>query len=278
MRIGNLDFSPRSRTYVMGILNITPDSFSDGGKFSNLDNAVGHAVLMEKEGADIIDVGGESTRPTHWPVSAQEEISRVIPVIKELVEVLNIPVSIDTSKALVAKEAVKAGASMINDVWGFKKDTDLAAVVARLDVACCLMHNRDNTNYNNLMADIKNELLESIKIALDAGVKKEKIILDPGIGFGKTVEQNIEVMANLSTIIDMGYPVLLGTSRKSMIGISLGLPVEERLEGTIATNIIGVNSGCSIIRVHDVKENLRAVRMTDIILKNNTGLGKNNVR
>ncbi|MCK5672960.1 MAG: dihydropteroate synthase [Spirochaetales bacterium] len=265
MRIGNLVFSPRSRTYVMGILNITPDSFSDGGKYSVLDNAVGHAVLMEEEGADIIDVGGESTRPNHLSVNTEEEIARVIPVIKELVKVLNIPVSIDTSKALVAKEAVKAGASMINDVWGFKKDPEIAAVAAETGVACCLMHNRDNTNYNNLIVDIKNELIESIKIALGAGVKKDKIILDPGIGFGKTVEQNIEVLSKLSEIVDLGYPVLLGTSRKSMIGISLDLPVEERLEGTIATNVIGVNSGCSIIRVHDVKENLRAVRMTDII-------------
>ncbi len=276
MRIGNLVFSPRSRTYVMGILNITPDSFSDGGKYSVLDNAVGHAVLMEEEGADIIDVGGESTRPNHLSVNTEEEIARVIPVIKELVKVLNIPVSIDTSKALVAKEAVKAGASMINDVWGFKKDPEIAAVAAETGVACCLMHNRDNTNYNNLIVDIKNELIESIKIALGAGVKKDKIILDPGIGFGKTVEQNIEVLSKLSEIVDLGYPVLLGTSRKSMIGISLDLPVEERLEGTIATNVIGVNSGCSIIRVHDVKENLRAVRMTDIINHYRLDGNKNN--
>ncbi len=266
MIIGNLKFNSLERTYLMGILNITPDSFSDGGKFSVLDNAIGHAVLMAEEGADIIDVGGESTRPNHQEVTMEEEISRVIPVITELVKVLDIPVSIDTSKALVAKEAVKAGASMINDVWGFKKDPEIAYVAAETGVACCLMHNRDNTNYNNLIDDIKNELLESIKIALDAGVKKEKIVLDPGIGFGKTVEQNIEVMANLSKIVYMGYPVLLGTSRKSMIGISLDLPVEERLEGTIATNVIGINSGCSIIRVHDVKENFRAARMTDIIL------------
>lgn len=265
MRIGNLEFFPKERTYLMGILNITPDSFSDGGKFSILDNAVGHAVLMEEEGADIIDVGGESTRPNHLPVSQEEEISRVIPVIKELVKELNIPVSIDTSKAIVAKEAVKAGASMINDVWGFKKDPDIAFVAAETGVVCCLMHNRDNTNYNDLIGDIKKDLLESINIALNAGVKKEKIILDPGIGFGKTVQQNLEVMANLPEIVDMGFPVLLGTSRKSMIGISLDLPVEERIEGTIASNVLGVNSGCSIIRVHDVKENIRAVRMVDII-------------
>jgi len=278
MKIGNLKFIPQDRTYLMGILNITPDSFSDGGKFSVLDNAVEHAVLMEEEGADIIDVGGESTRPNHLPVSTEEELTRVIPVIKKLVKKLKIPVSIDTSKAIVAKEAIKAGALMINDVWGFKKDSEIAAVAADTGVVCCLMHNRDNTNYSNLITDIKNELLESIKIAMDAGVKKDKIILDPGIGFGKTVEQNIEVIANLFEIVDMGYPVLLGTSKKSMIGISLDLPVEERIEGTIATNVIGINSGCSIIRVHDVKENLRAARMTDIILKNKTISGINNAR
>ena len=274
MKIGNLIFNPLDRTYIMGILNVTPDSFSDGGEFSVPESAVRHAVFMEKEGADIIDIGGESTRPNHLIVSEKEEISRVIPVIKELVKVLNIPVSIDTSKAAVAKEALKAGALMINDVWGFKRDPDIALIAAEADVVCCLMHNRENTNYNNLITDIKNELMESIKIALNAGVKKDKIVLDPGIGFGKTVEQNIEVMANLSEIVDMGYHVLLGTSRKSLIGISLDLPVEERLEGTIATNVLGVQSGCSILRVHDVKANLRAVRMTDVILNSRYSTGK----
>jgi dihydropteroate synthase len=221
---------------------------------------------MVEEGADIIDIGGESTRPNHKEVSTEEEISRVIPVITELVKVLSKPVSIDTSKAEVAKEAVKAGASMINDVWGFKKDPYIASVAAEAGVVCCLMHNRDNTNYKNLIEDIKTELNESVNIALKAGVKKENIILDPGIGFGKTLEQNLEVMSNLSEIKELGFPVLLGTSRKSMIGLSLDLPVKERLEGTIATNVIGIQSGCSIIRVHDVKENLRAARMTDIIL------------
>ncbi len=270
MDIGNLKFDPKKRTYIMGILNVTPDSFSDGGKYSSLDSAVAHAVCMEKEGADIIDIGGESTRPNHIVVLENEELERVIPVIKELVKVLHIPVSIDTSKSFVALEAVKAGASMINDVWGFKKDLQIAKVAADYGVVCCLMHNKDNTNYNNLINDIKNDLYGSIDIALAAGVSKEKIILDPGIGFGKTVGQNLELMSKLPEIVGMGFPVMLGTSRKSMIGISLNLPVEERLEGTIATNVLGVNSGCSIIRIHDVKENLRAVRMTDIILKNNS--------
>jgi len=266
MKIGTLEFNPLERTYIMGILNVTPDSFSDGGKFSVLDSAVGHALLMEEEGADIIDVGGKSTRPNHVNVSIEEELSRVIPVIKELVKVLNIPVSIDTSKAVVAKEAIKAGASMINDVWGLKKDSEIASVAAKTGVICCLMHNRDNTKYNNLIVEMKNDLLESIDIALKAGIKKDRIIIDPGIGFGKTVEQNLEVMARLTEFHELGYPLLLGTSRKSLIGISLDLPVEDRLEGTIATNVIGISSGCSIIRVHDVKANIRAAKMTDIIL------------
>ena len=267
MNIGKLNFDFDKRTYIMGILNVTPDSFSDGGRFFNMDSAIGHAVLMEEDGADIIDIGGESTRPNHSSVSPQEEMDRVIPVIKELVKVLHIPVSIDTSKAIVARAALEAGAAMINDVWGFKKDSDIAGFAADAGVACCLMHNRDNTNYNNLIKDIKDDLMESIEIALKAGVREDRIILDPGIGFGKTLEQNLELMSKLSEIIRMGFPVLLGTSRKSMIGLSLDLEVKERLEGTIATNVLGVSSGCSIIRVHDVKENLRAVRMTDIILK-----------
>lgn len=266
MDIGNLKFNPGERTYIMGILNVTPDSFSDGGKFSVLDSAVFHAVQMAEEGADIIDIGGESTRPGHLEVSEEEELERVIPLITELVKVLKIPVSIDTSKAVVAREAVRAGASMINDVWGFKNDPDIAMVAAESGVVCCLMHNRCTTEYKDLITEVKYELGESIDIALSAGVKRDRIIIDPGIGFGKTVEQNLEVMARLSELREMGYPLLLGTSRKSMIGLSLDLPVNERLEGTIATTVIGINSGCSIIRVHDVKENIRAARMTDIIL------------
>ena len=267
MKIGNLKFNPGERTYIMGILNVTPDSFFDGGKFSVLESAIGHAVRMAGEGADIIDIGGESTRPGHLEVSEEEELARVIPLITELVKNLEIPVSIDTSKAAVAREAVKAGASMINDVWGFKRDPGIASVAGDAGVFCVLMHNRDNTDYNDLITEIKTELKESIDIALSAGVSRGKIIIDPGIGFGKTVEQNLEVMARLSEFRGMGYPLLLGTSRKSMIGVSLNLTVDERLEGTIATTVIGINSGCSIIRVHDVKENIRAARMTDIILR-----------
>ncbi len=267
MKIGNLDFEPGTRTYIMGILNVTPDSFSDGGKFSLLDSALGHAVRMEEDGADFIDVGGESTRPGHSILDADEELKRVLPVIKELNRVLQIPVSIDTSKAVVAEAAVNAGAVMINDVWGFKRDRDIAAVASKTGAFCCLMHNRDNTDYKDLIKDIKNELTESIDIALSAGVEGKKIIIDPGIGFGKTVEQNLEVMARLNEFRDLGFPLLLGTSRKSMIGISLDLPVNERLEGTLATTVLGIEKGCSVVRVHDVKENYRAAKMTDIILR-----------
>ncbi len=267
MKIGNLDFNPSSRTYIMGILNVTPDSFSDGGKFSLPESAVDHALSMERAGADFIDVGGESTRPGHSGISSDEEMKRVIQVIRILSGVLKIPISIDTSKAVVAEAAVEAGALFINDVWGCKKDRDIALVAANKGVLCCLMHNRDNTNYKDLIREIKAELLESVDIALSSGVKREKIIIDPGIGFGKTVEQNLEVLARLKEFRELGFPMLLGTSRKSFIGISLDLPVNERLEGTIATNVIGINSGCSLVRVHDVKENFRAARMTDILLR-----------
>ena len=270
MEIGRLKFNPGERTYIMGILNVTPDSFSDGGKFTGFNSAIAHAVKMAEEGADIIDIGGESTRPDHLEVGEEEELERVIPLITELVKVLEIPVSIDTSKAAVAREAVKAGVSIINDVWGFKRDPEIASAAAEAGVFCVLMHNRDNTDYKNLIAEIKTELTESVNIALSAGVEKAKIIIDPGIGFGKTVEQNLEVMARLSEFQDMGFPLLLGTSRKSMIGFSMDLPVDQRLEATIATTVIGINSGCSILRVHDVKENLRAAQMTDIIMHYNS--------
>lgn len=267
MKIGNKDFQLGKRTYIMGILNVTPDSFSDGGNFTNIDKAIKQAKKMLDEGAHIIDVGGESTRPGHKEVSSEEEINRVVPVIKALIkEIDDIVISIDTSKAIVAEEAIKAGSALVNDVWGFKKDENMASVVAKYNVPCCLMHNRDNKNYINLINDMKNDLLNSIDIALKAGVKNENIIIDPGIGFAKTLEHNLQVMNNLEEFKNLGYPVLLGTSRKSMIGLTLDLPVEERIEGTLATTVIGIIKGCSFIRVHDVKENLRAAIMTDTIL------------
>ncbi|MCM8710925.1 dihydropteroate synthase [Clostridium sp. SYSU_GA19001] len=267
MKIGNKEFVIGERTYIMGILNVTPDSFSDGGKYNSIQNALNHAKTMIEEGVDIIDIGGESTRPNHTAVEAEEEINRVIPIIKAIRKESDIPISIDTYKGKVAELAIKAGASLINDVWGFKKDPYMSEVAAKYNVPCCLMHNRDNTYYNNLIDDIFNDLNECIQIAIKAGVKKENIILDPGIGFGKTLEQNLKVMNNLHRFKELNFPLLLGTSRKSMIGNTLNLPVDKRVEGTIATSVLGVINGFSFIRVHDVKENLRAVKMTEAIMK-----------
>ncbi|WP_455794144.1 dihydropteroate synthase [Clostridium butyricum] len=266
MKIGNKEFKLGERTYVMGILNATPDSFSDGGKFNEVEIALKRVEEMISQGADIIDVGGESTRPNFTVVEVDDEINRVVPVIKAIKEKFDITVSIDTYKANTAEAAIKAGADIINDVWGFKKDKSMASVAAKYDVPCILMHNREDKPYENLMEDVKNDLIESIKIAMDAGVKKENIILDPGIGFAKTYEENLIVMKNVKEIRDMGYPVLLGTSRKSMIGNTLNLPVDQRVEGTLVTTVMGIMSGCEFIRVHDVLENKRACIMTDKIL------------
>ncbi len=262
-----MEFDFGNRCYIMGILNVTPDSFSDGGRFVNIDRAVGHAVEMEKEGASIIDVGGESTRPGHTEVSVQEELDRVIPVIERLKSAVGIPVSVDTSKAEVAEAAVRAGASMINDVWGFRKDPDMAVVAAGAGVPCCLMHNRKKPEYSDVVAEVISDLSVSTGIAIEAGVDRDKIIIDPGIGFGKTLEHNLVIMKNIKEFSSLGFPVLLGTSRKSMIGLTLDLPVDQRIEGTIATTVLGVMGGMSVFRVHDVAANLRAVRMTEAILK-----------
>ncbi len=267
MIIGNKDFEIGKRTYVMGILNVTPDSFSDGGRFSSLDNALLHAKELIDQGADIIDVGGESTRPNHVMVPAEEELERVIPVISALHREFDIPVSVDTYKSVVAEEAVKAGAHLINDVWGFKKDPAMAKVAATLEVPCCLMHNREKAEYRDYLAEVIADLEESIAIALNAGVKPENIILDPGIGFAKSYGQNLELMNHLELLKRLGYPVLLGTSRKSMIGNTLNLPTEDRVEGTLATTVIGIMKGCDFVRVHDVLQNKRACLMTDAILR-----------
>lgn len=271
MKIGQREFEIGEETYVMGILNVTPDSFSDGGKFNSLDLAVEHAKDMILKGVDIIDVGGESTRPTHTPVSEKEEIDRVIPVIKALRENIDTPISIDTYKGKVAELAIMAGANFINDVWGFKKDPYIAEVAAKYGVPCCLMHNRDNTDYGDIIEDMKKDLKESIDIALNAGVKKENIMLDPGIGFAKTHEQNIEVMNRLEELLQLDYPILLGTSRKSMIGNTLNLPSDQRVEGTLATTVIGIMKGCDFVRVHDVLENKRVCEMTDAIVRREDG-------
>ena len=266
MKIRNREFDVANRTYIMGILNVTPDSFSDGGKWNSMDNALRHAEAMIAEGADILDVGGESIRPGHTPVSAEEEAARVLPVIEALNSHFDVPISVDTFKASVAEVSLQAGADLVNDVWGLKYDPEMAPVIARYQAPCCLMHNKDNTEYNNFIVDMLAETQECVNIAKRAGIADDKIILDPGVGFGKTYEMNLMTMDNLELFRKLGYPVLLGTSRKSMIGLALDLPVDQRVEGTLATSVIGVMKGCAFVRVHDIKENKRVIQMTEAIL------------
>lgn len=267
MKIRNTIFDFENHAYIMGIINVTPDSFSDGGQYNSVEKALEKGRKMVNEGASILDVGGESTRPGHAPLCDEEEIERVVPVIKALRSQLDLPISIDTSKAKVAYAALEAGADLVNDVWGFKRDPELAKVTRKFQVPCCLMHNRDNRNYTNFLDDVIADLKESVQLALEAGIPKELILLDPGIGFAKNLEENLYLMKHLAKLLDLGHPLLLGTSRKSMIGLSLDLPVDERLEGTLATTVLGYQMGCRIFRVHDVKENYRALKMTEIIMK-----------
>ena len=254
------------KTLIMGILNATPDSFSDGGRYINVDDAVAKAKQLVADGADIIDIGGESTRPGAEFVSADEELSRVIPVIQAISKEVKIPISIDTYKAEVAKQAVKEGAHIINDVWGGKIDPAMPKIVADLNVPYIIMHNRKENTYASFMRDAIYDLYESIQFAKSAGVRDENIILDPGIGFAKDLALNVEMMRNLDTIVALGYPVLLGTSRKSMIGAILDLPPSERMEGTGATVCYGIQKGCQIMRVHDVKEIARMAKMMDALI------------
>lgn len=266
IKLGKKDFNIRKETLIMGILNVTPDSFSDGGHYNSVDRAVQHAKGMIKDGAHIIDVGGESTRPGYTKISDEEEIERITPVIEALVKEVDAPLSIDTYKSKVAEAAVQSGVSIINDIWGAKYDPEIASVAAQYNVPIILMHNRENSDYSDLISDMKKDLEESIEIALQRGVKDEQIILDPGIGFAKSQEDNMMVMRHLEEFVSLGYPLLLGTSRKSMIGYALDLPVEERLEGTIASVCLGIEKGSHIVRVHDVKEIARAAKMMDIML------------
>ena len=258
-------FDFHKETIVMGILNVTPDSFSDGGRYDAVEAAVSHAKKMVADGAKIIDVGGESTRPGHAAVGLEEELARIIPVIRALSRELGVAISIDTYKAKVAEAAILAGAHIINDVWGAKREPAIAEVAARLGVPILLMHNRENTDYTDFWLDVRKDLEESVQISKDAGVPDHHIWLDPGIGFAKTTQQNILMMQHLQDVVDMGYPVLLGTSRKSTIGKVLNLPVNERLEGTAATVSFGIMHGCHMMRVHDVKEIVRTVRMMDVL-------------
>ncbi|MEB2302248.1 dihydropteroate synthase [Lysinibacillus xylanilyticus] len=267
LTINGITLDYTAETFVMGILNVTPDSFSDGGKYNNVEAAVVQAKKMVAEGAKIIDVGGESTRPGYERISDEDEIARIVPVIQALVAEVPAVISVDTYKANVARAAIEAGAHIINDIWGAKAEPEIAQVAADLNVPIILMHNRDNTDYGtDFWIAAKSDLEKSIAIARNAGVPDNHIILDPGIGFAKTTAQNIEMMQHLEDLAAMGYPVLLATSRKSMIGNVLKLPVEERLEGTGATVVYGIEKGCHMIRVHDVKEMARATHMADILV------------
>jgi dihydropteroate synthase len=266
MNIGKYKFDLDNEPVIMGILNVTPDSFSDGGKWNSIDKALAHTEQMIDDGASIIDIGGESTRPGYTLISDREEISRVVPVIEAVKARFDIAVSLDTYKTNVAREGIAAGADMINDVWGFKwGKKDMAELVARTGVAVCVMHNKDNTEYQNFVEDVLEELRESINIAHNAGVKDSQIVLDPGVGFGKDYAQNLMIINQVNRLKELGYPVLLGTSRKSVIGLTLDVDKDDRMAGTVATTVMGYDRGCSIFRVHDVKENYQALMMANAI-------------
>ena len=327
MKIGNREFRTSGHTYVMGILNVTPDSFSDGGKWNQRDRALAHVEEMLKEGADVIDIGGESTRPGYTLLSEEEEAARVVPVVeavkaafwnqrdralahveemlKEGADVIDIggestrpgytllseeeeaarvvpvveavkaafdvPISLDTYKSQVAQAGIAAGADLINDIWGLKYDGTMAKVIGDSGLPCCLMHNRRQTDYENFIRDVVVDLAETLGLAEEAGISREKIILDPGVGFAKDYGQNLEVIRNLEELNRLGCPLLLGCSRKSVVGLTLDLPVDQRLEGTLATTVLGVVKGCMFVRVHDVKENVRAIKMTEAILGGGRG-------
>lgn len=266
MKIGGKEFAAENKTYVMGILNMTPDSFSDGGKYNRLDAALVHVEQMISEGMDILDVGGESIRPGYTMLPAEEEIERVVPVLEAVKREFDIPVSLDTYKSRVARAGIAAGADMINDIWGLRYDEKLAGVIAESGLPCCLMHNRREPEYTNFVSEVLADLEGSLQIAAQAGIPKERIVLDPGIGFGKLYEQNLQALNALQELHRLGCPVLLGVSRKSVIGLTLRLPVTQRLEGTLATTALAVLKGVNFVRVHDVKENVRVIRMLEAVL------------
>ncbi len=261
MIIGNREFDTKNSKYIMAILNVTPDSFSDGGRYNALDAALKHTEDMIAQGADIIDIGGESTRPGYTMISDEEEIERVVPVIEAVKKRFDIPISLDTYKSRVAQAGIEAGADLINDIWGFKYDENMAKVVSDNQVACCLMHNRKNTDYTDYVKNVTDDLKESVDIAVNAGVSKDKIMIDPGVGFAKSYEQNLEIIRELDRLKILGYPILLGTSKKSVIGLTLNVPADERVAGTVATTVIGAMKGAAFFRVHNVAENLQAIKM-----------------
>jgi dihydropteroate synthase len=266
-RIGDHEFQWGSRTYLMGIVNVTPDSFSGDG-VTDLEAAVAQARQMEQDGADLIDIGGESTRPETWSgpgLSLEDELARVIPVVERVAGTVTVPISIDTYKAEVAKRAIAAGAALVNDVWGLHRDQKMAATVATAEVPVVVMHNKPGGGYRDLIDEIAASLRESIELARAAGIPDDRIIVDPGIGFGKTREENLEIIRRLPELRQLGFPLLIGPSRKSFIGKTLDLPAGERLEGTAAAVALSIAGGADVVRVHDVKAMVRVARMADAI-------------
>ena len=266
-RCGDMEFRWGERTFIMGIVNITPDSFSGDGLGNDIDAALAQARRFIGEGADIIDVGGESTRPESAPISADEELERVMPLISKLAKEATVPISIDTYRSEVARRALEAGAAMINGVWGFQRDEKMPQVAAEWGVPVVITSNQRETSYDEILPEVIASLRKDINLALDAGVAWENIIIDPGIGFGKTVEGNLELIRRLGELKVLGRPILLGTSRKSVIGLVLDLPADQRLEGTAATIAVGIANGADIVRVHDVLQMARVSRMTDAIVR-----------
>ena len=266
-RCGSMEFNWGERTFIMGIVNFTPDSFSGDGLGNDIDAALSQARRFIEEGADIIDVGGESTRPESAPISADEEAKRVIPLIEKLAKEATVPISIDTYRSEVARRALEAGAAMVNGVWGFQRDEKLPQVAAECGVPVVITSNQRETAYDEILPEVIASLRKDINLALDAGVAWENIIIDPGIGFGKTVEGNLELIRRLGELKVLGRPILLGTSRKSVIGLVLDLPADQRLEGTAATIALGIANGADMVRVHDVLQMVRVSKMTDAIVR-----------
>ena len=271
MKCGSFSVELGRQTLIMGILNVTPDSFSDGGKFYCPETALKQAGQLINEGADILDIGAESTRPGHKEISVEEEWARLEPILKELVKSSPIPISLDTQKAAIAEKALNLGVHFINDIWGLQKDEMMASTVGSYQVPVVIMHNKHNTDYHDLMGEILRFLAKSIELAIAGGVNEDQIIIDPGIGFGKTTAQNIEVIQRLDELSSLGFPVLLGVSRKSVIGKTLNLPVEDRLEPTIALGTLGIAAGVDILRVHDVRASKNAALMADHIVRRTMG-------
>ncbi len=268
MKIGNREFDTANNVYLMGILNVTPDSFSDGGRFNHIDAAMFHAEQMILAGTDILDIGGESTRPGYTPISVSEEINRVLPVLEKLKTNFDIPLSLDSYKSEVVQAAGQY-IDMVNDIWGFRYDKThrMAEVTAKLNIPCCLMHNRKEHYYKDFWSDFMKDMREILDIAQSAGIKQDNIILDGGVGFQKTYEENLMVLNRTKDLCALGCPVMIAASNKSVVGLSIDKPVADRIFGTVATSVVGVMKGASFLRVHDIAANLDAIKMTKSIME-----------